>query len=336
MVKSDIEAARYFRVEGQNPKLLWLQQRYPIKYYQRDDHWKLDFNKEIIGSTHLAVLNETFYKRDSQKIFHRLNPGLFINDLVLDRFSALFNQWEAEKVFSDPEYKPAIMVSGYFISELSGHKLGHPSIPYKTFRRFGLSGSSSKKKVFAGADIFTSVSTIYFLRNIGNWHWGTFAIDTETLLQRYYDSLHRTLDKDKSEGYAISKLLHEWLLDYHHATMGVPHPKKKRWTRSIVTDSATLLRNARQTISGNDCGLHAAIVPVLLQAGIPLNVLGHNPELVSRELRLRMTLTLATNTNYFQTDSHALARLTASARHSEDVLPKINQIKELRKSIVKK
>lgn len=29
-------------------------------------------------------------------------------------------------------------------------------------------------------------------------------------------------------------------------------------------------------------------------------------------------------------------RLTASARHSEDVLPKINQIKELRKSIVKK
>jgi hypothetical protein len=84
LVKSDIEAARYFRVEGQNPKLPWLQQRYLIKYYQRDDHWKLDFNKEIIGSTHLAVLNETFYKQDSEKIFHRLNPGLFINDLVLD------------------------------------------------------------------------------------------------------------------------------------------------------------------------------------------------------------------------------------------------------------
>ena len=26
----------------------------------------------------------------------------------------------------------------------------------------------------------------------------------------------------------VSKLLHDWLLDYHHATMGVPHPKKKR------------------------------------------------------------------------------------------------------------
>jgi hypothetical protein len=68
--------------------------------------------------------------------------------------------------------------------------------------------------------------------------------------------------------------------------MVVPYPTHKRWTRSIVTDSATVLRNAHQTIGGNDCGLHAAVVPVLLQGVIPLNVLRHNPELVSREFRI--------------------------------------------------
>jgi hypothetical protein len=120
-----------------------LSQRYPIKYYQRDNHWKLDVNKEITGSTDPEVLiNETSFDWESQRIFHRLNPGLFLNDLVLDRYAILFNRWEAEKVSSDPEYKPAIMVSSYFISELSGHRLDHPTIPYKTFCRFGLSGSA--------------------------------------------------------------------------------------------------------------------------------------------------------------------------------------------------
>jgi hypothetical protein len=64
---------------------------------------------------------------------------LFLNDLFLNRYAILFNQWEAGKVSSDPEYKPAIVVSSYLISELSGHKLGDPTIAYKKFRRFSLS-----------------------------------------------------------------------------------------------------------------------------------------------------------------------------------------------------
>jgi hypothetical protein len=84
--------------------------------------------KKITGSTDPEVLNETSFDWESQKIFHRLNPGLFLNDLVLNRSVVLFNRWEDEKVSSDPEYKPAIMVFSYFISELSGHKLGDPTI----------------------------------------------------------------------------------------------------------------------------------------------------------------------------------------------------------------
>ena len=98
-----------------------------------------------------------------KKIFHRLNPGLFLNDLFLNRYAILFNQWEAGKVSSDPEYKPAIVVSSYLISELSGHKLGDPTIAYKKFRRFGLSGSAYalKKEENETADTFTICLNIF-------------------------------------------------------------------------------------------------------------------------------------------------------------------------------
>ena len=130
-----------------------------------------------------------------------------------------------------------------------------------------LSNADSDQKTIAGpydSDLSIEVGVHNsFLRNIGNWHWGTFAIDAETLLQRYYNSLHRTLDNDKREGYVISKLLHERLLDYYHSTMRVPHPKQKRWTRSIVTDSVTENHLAFRCIE-----IHATWIPILLGAYI--------------------------------------------------------------------
>ena len=47
-----------------------------------------------------------------------------------------------------------------------------------------------------------------------------------------------------------------------------------------------LFKNAHQI--GNDCGLHAGIVSVLLQAGIPLHVLEKNPAATLEELRIRI------------------------------------------------
>ena len=43
------------------------------------------------------------------------------------------------------------------------------------------------------------------------------------------------------------------------------------------------------------CGLHACVVPVLIQNGIPLQVLGQARENISKELRVRMTLLMARN-----------------------------------------
>ena len=71
------------------------------------------------------------------------------------------------------------------------------------------------------------------------------------------------------------------MINFYDHTMGSEHPRKKQWTRSIVTDNFAVLRNAYQV--GNDCGFHAVIVSVLLQSGIPLHVL-EKPDDVSKEL----------------------------------------------------
>ena len=96
---------------------------------------------------------------------------------------------------------------------------------------------------YGGADIFDSVSMIYFLYNIGNFHWATFAMSSTTLKQWYYDSLHNQLDKD---GIKASKCIHDFLINFYEGTMKSEHPMKKRWTRSIVTDNYAILRNAHQ------------------------------------------------------------------------------------------
>ena len=50
-------------------------------------------------------------------------------------------------------------------------------------------------------------------------------------------------------------------------------------------------RNVNQ--GGNDCGLCAVILPVLLKTGILLHVLEENPAAMLKEPRKRMTLTFS-------------------------------------------
>jgi hypothetical protein len=92
--------------------------------------------------------------------------------------------------------------------------------------------------------------------------------------------------------------------------MGSEHARKKQWTRNVLVDNFAYLRNAHQI--GNECGLHAVIVPVLLQAGIPLNVLEKNPAAALEELLIRMTLTFARNENFFVTESNQDVTLISS------------------------
>jgi hypothetical protein len=160
-------------------------------------------------------------------------------------------------------------------------------------------------------------------------------MDPSTLKQMFYDSIHRPLDKD---GTKTSKCIHEFLFNFYECTMGSEHARKKQWTSNVLVDNFAYLRNAHQI--GNECGLHAVIVPVLLQAGIPLNVLEKNPAAALEELLIRMTLTFARNENFFVTESNQDVTLISSqvGRLEEDleveVVPdKIRVIKRLYESI---
>ncbi len=166
-----------------------------------------------------------------------------MDNQVLDRFAKLFNQWEKDRSTEEDEYKPAVMISSFFLDDLTNPKKTEAD----AMSRLGFVVSGRSTRTYAGADIFSSVSTIYFLYNIGNWHWANFAVNPNTLQQRFYDSLHRYLDKD---GIKASKCIHDFLINYYEYTMGSEHPRKKRWTRSIVTDNFAVLRNAHQV--GND------------------------------------------------------------------------------------
>ncbi len=102
-------------------------------------------------------------------------------------------------------------------------------------------------------------------------------------------------------------------------------------------DNFAYLRNAHQI--GNDCGLHEVIVPVLLQAGIPLQVLGKNPAAALEELRIRMKLTFARNENFFVTESNQGTLISSQVGRLEedleveDVPDKIRMVKRLYESI---
>jgi hypothetical protein len=78
------------------------------------------------------------------------------------------------------------------------------------------------------------------------------------------------------------------------------HPSQKKWTHNLVTDFNSILGNTHQV--GNDCGLHTCIVAVLIQNSIPLNVLSGEKDKVSVKMRVRMTLTMARDEWYFDTD----------------------------------
>ena len=144
-----------------------------------------------------------------------------------------------------------------------------------------------------------------------------------SLKQRYFDSLHNTMDDDCQ---FILKGLHNWLKDDHLTTLGYEHPNKLRYNKKMVIDNSAFLQNARQTRNGNDCLLHAILVPVLIQSGIPLSILAG--ECASKEMRIRLTLSVAMNENYFVPNLKSAKKLSAN-----DANTKLPLIRELSRSV---
>jgi hypothetical protein len=235
----------------------------------------------------------------------------------------------------DPKYRPAVMLSTRFTDDLMNRR--NPKTVQQVWQS-ELGKVSSQRdeegnRIEGGYNIFEDVCRIFVPHNIGNWHWVLFEINPSTMDQKYYDSLWGELGGEES---AVSWHIHNCLTQYYEATQGCVHPSQKKWTRNLVTDSYSILGNALQV--WNDCGLHTCIVAVLIQNGIPLNVLGEERDKVSVEMRVRMTLTMARDEWYFDTDMAWLEKKLKTRkreRHMEFVTENtlIPQIRDLSQSI---
>lgn len=308
MTQSLIEEADYYRGDKQHPILCnyFHSKNYPTKIYSRNDDWNLDFNKELKYKANPGdrPISRTNIQSDnnSAATFYRLQPGKFVNDEAVNRFSLLFNAEERKKLARDPEnYIPSIMLQSWFTASLKDSDRNDRDTKWTWFN-CSHRGSGMK----GGRDIFTSVSKIYCPYNIDNVHWVLFVVDPNSLEQQLYDSLWGGLDSDLS---TISRGIHDFLLEYHLATMMKEHPKKRSWTRSLVTYDHSILGTAYQSEGGMDCALHTCINAVLLQENVPMYLLSRDKEKVSNEMRVRMTLTVARNQWFFGVDSSRVEKM---------------------------
>jgi len=272
----------------------------------------------------------------SEIAIFNLRDGKYINDHILEHFIYLFNKEECKKMRKDKDYCTALMVDSHFLSELTAEGAyrdnQRPENPHKVFGRFGfkIRDPLQNGATHAGRDIFSNVARIFFIYNIPQYHWATFEVDPTTLNQQYFDSLWDTIESNPDH-VKTSKAIHQWMLNYHEATMGHKHPKARRWTKGIVTDDHNVLRNAHQV--GVDCGLHACVVPVLIQNGIPLQVLGQAVENISKELRVRMTLLMARNQFMFSPNITKVRKGWKAPVVSDETGSKLQMIQELSSSM---
>lgn len=342
---SMVVEADHFRVEGQYPKQLchstW--KNYALNAYRASERHKfrLDLRREVKGwhdfkcePANKRTVDRTYTDEMIGRIFSGMREGHFVNDVVIQRFAAKFNTWQHDLAESYEGHQPAVMFDGYIADSLYNHYAASKRQKLKMIRRLCFRVKGAVKKFWAGLDLFTNVSRLFFPLNLRNSHWVLFEVDLSNLRQIYYDSMW---DKMTKKSLDVSQLIHMFLCDYHKSSLGEPHPKLCPWSRELVLDDHREIGNAKQTSDGMDCGLHTCIVTVFRQSNIPLWVLSVNSENVSREMRVRMTLLLVRDEWYFEPDWPKVRKLRSMKIKDVPVEKKgtmIEQINALRESIV--
>jgi hypothetical protein len=228
-----------------------------------------------------------------------LRDGKHLHSDVMQAFISMFNSQEQKKARDRPGYKPAVMIDSFFVVGLCFHmnqlRDGYHRLIYekKYYKRLKFSvvegEGKSAERVCAAYDVFVGISTLYVQYNIHNTHWVFFKICPTTLNQCYFDSVHWRL-ADSNEHMHVSTCLHKWLIDLYRDTRGYDHPNKRKWRKEDVVDLNNILGNPHQ--AGLDCGLHTCIIPVMIQEGLPLHLLGNGSVSSGREIRIRMLLSL--------------------------------------------
>lgn len=271
---------------------------YPVSTYPMDNG-KLDLQCEIrnwqetIGNKK-STYNIVDHPQLLMKTIKGLRPGQYTNDICLEAFAYFFNMQQSIKRKKCNTFQSSVMFGPALSESL------YKSVQVRAMRKwFCIKINGIKNRYETKMDLFTNVKALFFPLNLGNMHWVLLEVNPTNLKQIYYNSL---LQEMNEKALAFSKKVHDFLLYYYESSYWKKHPFNSPWSRNLVCDDCTVIGNAKQTPGGNDCGLHVCVLPVLRQANIPVSILGVEPDIVSRELRVRMTLLLTNGKFNFEPD----------------------------------
>ena len=243
----------------------------------------------------------------SYKSLKTLENRQFVNDEIINGFSAHFNKRQALKYTRHKSgYRPGHMFSTHFIPKLC-FKNNKPQFQvdindrWLNKSRVPKSGCRETACSVEGATDIFKCERLLFPMNEGNLHWVVFSINPNTLCQKLYDSLHGGLDEKRIH---VSSCLYRWMLHEHRRRYGKAHLKETvPWSQDCILSSAQVLGNSSQG-STVDCALHTIVVPVLLQDKEYLDVFGKNHDEQVKagiEMRRRVVLTLSRGDFMFET-----------------------------------
>lgn len=302
-----LQEAQFLWSEGNYPDIMFVGSKtygVPAFLIEKNTDCRLNFDCEVnhwqTCKSSMTVYRKEKSKRTIMETMKSNRPGSYLSDLSISAIASAFNKWQNHERNESPEYKPAIMFDINFCQNLLDFKI-EDSVRWLRIKVDGLFGRYS-----AGVDIYRNTSNLYFPLNLGNSHWVLFEVNPNDFHQTFYCSLWQRM---RPKAISFSKRLHEFL-DYHFKlSMGIPHHSSTVWSRDLVCDDHEKIGNMKQTEKGMDCGLHVGVIPVLRQANVPLKILGVNPENASLELRVRLTLTLATGKFYFKPNMEKAKKL---------------------------
>jgi len=194
----------------------------------------------------------------------RHSESLWLNDEIINFYSGLLAERDAEVCRRTPGLASSHFVSTYFINKLLGDR--HDSFNYASVRRWT-----------KGVDIFRK-RFICIPVNEGYMHWTLIVIDVPNKTIRHFDSYAKGGDL-----YLRSTL--RYLKDEHMDKKRTPLPNPDAWTLVPSTRENT----PRRQENGYDCGVFASFCAHYASLGVEPNF---SQDDVTRVLRRRLLLSI--------------------------------------------
>ena len=211
-------------------------------------------NNAIYGEGPAGEILIQVGKEDSvqRQSMHRLQPGQWLNDEVINYFYIMLATRDEEMCRLDPSRKRNHFFKSFFMTKLLNEGNADASkdgqYEYRNVKRWS-------KKV-PGKDIF-KLDKIFFPINQSHTHWMCAVIYIKEKRIQMYDSLG-------SRGMHYLKCLFQYLQDEHMDKKGAPLPDINEWKLVVCQPGTPCQRN------GFDCGVFTCMFADFLSRDWPL------------------------------------------------------------------